>query len=137
MEKMDKLKHILCEELDNIADKKQLSAGDLETVHTLTDTVKNILKIKMLEDESGYSGDGRWQAGGSYANGSYAQGRSYADDDMSYARGGRRRSYGSYNGGYSAADARQDMKMIVGESMGDLDPQARKAAERFLQELNK
>lgn len=38
------LKEMLCKELDEIAKKGEMSAGDLETVHKLTDTVKNIEK---------------------------------------------------------------------------------------------
>lgn len=53
------LKDMLCDELEEIAKKAELNAGDLETVHKLTDTIKNIDKIDMLEDEDGYSGDRR------------------------------------------------------------------------------
>ena len=50
------LKDMLCAELDEIGKKGEMSAGDLETVHKLTDTIKNIDKITMLE-EGGYSRD--------------------------------------------------------------------------------
>ena len=52
-----KLKDMLCQELDEIAEKGELGAGDLDIAHKLTDTIKNIDKIEMLEDE-GYSRDG-------------------------------------------------------------------------------
>lgn len=60
---MEKLRKLLCNELDEIAEQGELSAGDLETVHKLTDTVKNIDKIDMLEDD-GYSQ--RYEHGNSY-----------------------------------------------------------------------
>lgn len=44
------LKDMLCAELDEIGKKGEMSAGDLETVHKLTDTIKNIDKITMLEE---------------------------------------------------------------------------------------
>ena len=37
MEYMDKLRDKLCDELDEIARKPEMSAGDLETAHKLTD----------------------------------------------------------------------------------------------------
>ena len=53
------LKDMLCAELDEIGKKGEMSAGDLETVHKLTDTIKNIDKITMLED-GGYSRE-KWK----------------------------------------------------------------------------
>lgn len=76
------LKDKLCDELDEIARRPDLSAGDLETVHKLTDTIKNIDKICMLEEE-GYSRAGEWEAKGRFGdnyNGRYDGGNSYARD---------------------------------------------------------
>ena len=61
------LKDMLCAELDEIGKKGEMSAGDLETVHKLTDTIKNIDKITMLEEggysrDEDYSRDGDWSA---------------------------------------------------------------------------
>ena len=151
MHYMETLKDLLCAELEDYAEKgrkaNKMSAGDLEAIHKLTDTVKNILKIDMLEEESGYSEDGRYIGEGriygtSYESGyserggsSYARGRGrYArrdsmgrysrdggmsyDDDMSYARGGR----GGNRGGYSREDGKHYM-------MGEL--------ERLMEEAEK
>ena len=49
------LKEMLCKELEEIAGKGEMSAGDLETTHKLTDTIKNIDKILMLEEDGGYA----------------------------------------------------------------------------------
>ena len=150
MHYMETLKDLLCAELEDYAEKGQkankMSAGDLEAIHKLTDTVKNILKIDMLEEESGYSEDGRYMGEGriygtSYESGyserggsSYARGRGrYArrdsmgryssrggmsyDDDMSYARGGR----GGNRGGYSREDGKEYM-------MGELERLMKKAS---------
>ncbi len=94
------LKEKLCGELDEIARKPEMSAGDLETTHKLTDTVKNIDKILMLEGEDGYSGDGDWEARGSYNRGNSYAGRKrdsmgrYSRDDrgMAYRDGMHRYS---------------------------------------------
>ena len=45
MESLHKLKKMMCRELDEISNKGDMSAGDLEAVHKLTDTIKNIDKI--------------------------------------------------------------------------------------------
>lgn len=58
MEYMHELKEKLCEELEEIARKGELGAGDLEIVHKLTDTIKNIDKIEMHEEDDGYAGTG-------------------------------------------------------------------------------
>lgn len=122
MEYMDKLRDKLCDELDEIADKKDLSAGDLEMVHKLTDTIKNIDKIEMLEEDGGYSQAGDWEMEG---RGSYGRGSSY--------RGQRRDSRGRYSregrgsrGGYSRHDAKEAMM----EQMEMLMEQAGSERER-------
>jgi len=83
---MHELKEKLCEELEEIARKPEMSAGDLEAAHKLTDTIKNIDKIEMLEEDDGYSRDGDWEMEG---RGSYNRGSSY--------RGRKRDSMGRYS----------------------------------------
>ena len=51
MEKLYDLKDKLCEELEEYARKQDMGAGDLEVIHKLTDTIKNIGKIEMLAEE--------------------------------------------------------------------------------------
>lgn len=96
MKALEKLRETLCEELDKVAKKSEMSAGDLEVTHKLTDTIKNIDKIMMLEGDEGYSQDGYGQ-GNSY-RGSYDSGSSYANRGKHYVRGHYSRD------GYSRAD---------------------------------
>lgn len=76
MKSMYDLRDMLCKELDEITRKGELGAGDLDIVHKLTDTIKNIDKIEMLEDDGysqrRYSRDGDWEADmrGTYGKGS-------------------------------------------------------------------
>ena len=159
MDYMHDLKDLLCAELEDYAEKGKksgkMSMGDLESIHKLTDTVKNILKIDVLNQESGYSEDGHYMGEGriygtSYESGyserggsSYARGRGrYAkrdsmgrysrdggmsyDDDMSYARGGRMGNRGGMRGGYS----RDDGKEYMMEQLEEMMEQAQKPAER-------
>lgn len=97
MREYHEIKEMLCKELKEYARKGELSAGSLDVLHKLTDTIKNIDKIEMLEGD-GYSRRGSYDGGGSYD--------SYGDED-SYRRGySRDGSYysndgGSYEGGNS------------------------------------
>ena len=71
MESLHKLKKMMCRELDEISNKGDMSAGDLEAVHKLTDTIKNIDKIMYLEGDNEYSRGGDWDALGRYSRGRY------------------------------------------------------------------
>ena len=145
MHYMHDLKDLLCAELEDFAEKGKkagkMSMGDLETVHKLTDTVNNILKIDMLEDETGYSEDGHYMGEGRIYGTSYARGRTRAkrdsmgrysrdggrysyDDDMSYAR-----SRG-YRGGYSRDDGKHYMMEQLEEMMEEAEKPAEKEALR-------
>ena len=151
MHYMHDLKDLLCAELEDYAEKGKksgkMSMGDLETVHKLTDTVKNIMKIDVLKEEAGYSEDGTYMGEGriygtSYDDGmhreggySYARGRRYArrdsmgrysrDDGMSYARGGR-----GMRGGYSRDDAKSYMIEQIEEMMETAEKPTEKEALR-------
>lgn len=104
MDYMHDLKEKLCDELEEIARKGELGAGDLEIVHKLTDTIKNLDKIEMLEEDGGYSQAGDWEMEGR----AYNRGNSYArrkrDSMGRYSRDGR-----MMRGGYSRHDAKEAM----------------------------
>ena len=136
MEYMYELKDKLCKELDEIARKGELGAGDLEIIHKLTDTIKNIDKIDMLEDESGYSEDGAYMGEGRIYGTSY-------DDGMrrgagySYARGrgryAKRDSMGRYSRdvrGMRDGYSREDGKAYMMEQLEDMMEDAEKPAEK-------
>lgn len=113
---MHELKEKLCEELEEIARKPEMSAGDLEAVHKLTDTIKNIDKIELLEEDGEYSRAGDWEAD---MRGTYGRGNSY--------RGRKRDSMGRYSregrdgrggrGGYSRDGAKDEMMRHLDEMM--------------------
>lgn len=104
MKALDELRDKLCEELDEVARKPEMGAGDLELAHKLTDTIKNIDKICMLEDcDDGYSG--MWEAEGRM-HGGYEDGDSYARRGMHYVRGHYSRDDGPMGDGYSQARRR-------------------------------
>lgn len=135
MEYMDKLRDKLCDELDDIARKPEMSAGDLETVHKLTDTIKNLDKIAMLEDGDGYSQAGDWEMEG---RGSYNRGSSYRGrkrDSMGrYSRDGR---YGPTARMYSRAEAKDDIMAKLEDMMGSASDQERTILRQAMDKLEK
>lgn len=116
MKALYELKDKLQDELDEIARKPEMSAGDLETVHKLTDTIKNIDKIEMLEEDGDYSRAGDWEADmrGTYGRGSSYRGRK-RDSMGRYSREGRDGRGG--RGGYSRDGAKDEMMRHLDEMM--------------------
>ena len=168
MDYMMDLKDLLCAELEEYAEKGKksgkMSAADLDGIHKLTDTVKNILKINMLEEEGGYSEDGHYMGEGriygtSYDDGmhrdsgySYARGRRRAKRDSmgrysreggsSYTRGGRGGNQGGGNysreGGYSRDEAKDYMMDQIEQMMEEAEtPKQREALQNCMKALER
>ena len=154
MEYIEKIKKMLCKELDEYAMKQKLTGGDLDMIWKLTDTVKNLDKIKMLEeDEDGYS-----EARGGMRGRSYMHGSSY-DDDMMYSerrgrgRNAKRDSMGRYSSDmgssyddysetrmdrrYSKDDAKDHMMSKLGSMMEDADPNEREILKDCMRKLER
>lgn len=79
---MEELRDMLCEELQKITKKGELSAGSLDIVDKLTHSIKSIDTIMAMEGSSyenrrGMGGNSREDRGGSYNYG-YERGGSYA-----------------------------------------------------------
>jgi hypothetical protein len=159
---MHKIKEMLMNELYEYEEKAKrmtggkISASELDKIHKLTDTVKNICKIDMLDEESdGYSEDGTYMGEGRIYGTSYARGRGrnakrdsigryssenrmYDDDNMSYARDGRNSNRGGMRGGYSRDDAKE---MLVEKAehllkSGELDPKQERAVNNLINALD-
>lgn len=136
MRYMDKLKDMLCEELEEYAEKKSLSASDLEMIHKLTDTIKNITKIEMLdEDDDGYSERYPYYDEGS----SYARGRKYAKRDK-MGRYSSDKDYSEhydrdYDMRYSKDEAKDKMMSKLGAMMDGADPKEREILKHAMRKL--
>lgn len=119
MENMHKLKDTLCRELDEFARRDSIESYDLDTIHKLTDTIKNLDKIEMLED-GGYSqarGGGNRGGMRTYARDGEGGGYGYEDsfgDNDGYSMARRRRDE---RGRYSRDDGRDDMVNRLEEMM--------------------
>lgn len=136
MEKLYDLKDKLCEELEEFARKQEMGAGDLEVIHKLTDTIKNIDKICMLEEEGGYSE--------AVDGGDYGRGSSYANRGKHYVRGHYSRDGGmnGYStrrrdgrGRYSREDGRSEMMEHLEMAMDSATEQDRDTIKRFMRQL--
>ena len=157
MEYIEKIKKMLCKELDEYAMKQKISGADLDMIWKLTDTVKNLDKIQMLEEESG----GYSETRGSRGRSSYMGGSSY-DDDMMYSerqgrgKNARRDSMGRYSsdmgssyedyseegrsyrgGNYSRDDAKEHLMDRIGEAMRGADPNEREILKETMRKLEK
>ena len=154
MEYIEKIKKMLCKELDEYAMKSKLTGGDLDMIWKLTDTVKNLDKIFMLEESEGYS-----EARGGMRGRSYMHGSSYDDDMMYSERRGRGRyakrdsmgrysseggSYddyseeGSYRGGrYSRNDAKDHILNKMGEMMTSADEEQKEILKDAMRKIER
>ena len=129
-----KVEEMLCDELEKIGEKDELTAGSLDTADKLSHALKNVHKIieyyEEMGDDGGYSnaGDGMGGTmtggtrGGSYARG--GRGGRYYTIGGSYARGrgrnAKRDSMGRYSSrGYSRAEGTEDMVAELRELMHD------------------
>ena len=149
MEYIEKIKKMLCKELDEYAMKSKLSMADIDVIHKLTDTVKNLDKIEMLEDDGGYS-----EARGGMRGRSYMGGSSY-DDDMMYSerrgrgRNARRDSMGRYSSDmedysearmdrrYSRDDAKDHLLDKMGEMMSSADEDQREILKDAMRKIER
>lgn len=147
---MHKIKEKLKEELKTlekqIEKKDTMSAGDLELLHKLSDTIKNIDKICLLEEdeEDGYSERSNWMGDGRFYGQSYDDGRMGGN---SYARGRGRNARRDSMGRYSRDDgmnygmnySRDDGKMKMIENLEDLaetaDTKSREAIHRAIKQI--
>lgn len=137
MKNLENLKDKLCEELEEYARKQDMGAGDLEVIHKLTDTIKNIDKICALEEGGGYSQDSGMD---------YGRGSSYANRGKHYVRGhysrdGGRDGMGGYSsrqdnrGRYSRDDGRSEMMEHLEMALDSASDQDRETIKRFMRQL--
>ena len=131
MKHLEKLKEALCEELDKFGKSGDITVNSLEKIHKLTDTIKNIDKIMMIEEDgAGYS-ETRGRMGGGHMHGS-----SY-DDDMMYSERRGRNAKRDSMGRYSRDDAKDDMMNRLGEMMEDADPKQREALKECMRAIER
>ena len=155
MEYIEKIKKMLCKELEEFAETGKLKTpADISMLKDLTGAIKNIDKIEMYEEEKeGYS-----EARGRGRGRSYMHGSSYDDDMMYSERRGRGRyakrdSMGRYSseGGssyddyseertgrrYSMDDAKDHLMSKIGEAMEGASPNEREILKDCMRKLER
>lgn len=126
MRTLEELHYKLCDELDEIAQKKELGASDLELVHKLTDTIKNIEKIKMYKEVGGYS-----QRDGGHSYRDRADGMRM-DDGHSGARRGEHYVRSHYSRGSDAEHIAEELRELMDKAD---DGEIRRALERAIKAI--
>lgn len=120
------VKEMLHKELEEIVKKGGLSAGSLETIDKLLNSIKNADKIIMYED---FSEDGYSRAGG------------ITVPDHSYA--GRKRdsmgryssAKGMYNTRYSYADGNSEKVEMLRDMMNDASEEERRVLNKLIRRM--
>ena len=147
MEYIEKIKKMLCKELDEYAMKGKISGSDLDMIWKLTDTVKNLDKIEMLEDGNSYDGYSEmreypYMGGSSYARGRgrYAKrdsmGRYSSEDGSSYDDYSEESSYRGGRG-YSKDHAKDAMMNKLGEMMTSADEEQREILKDAMRKIER
>lgn len=131
---LDEIKRMICEEIDEIAKKGEMSAGDLDVINKLVITKEKLLRIEELEEDLGYSEDGEWSAIGSYGRNSSYDGYGSYDRSNSYYRGNpyARRDM---RGRYSRAEESVKSKMMDMLKNGDFTSSQKQAIQRMIDEM--
>jgi hypothetical protein len=145
MRAYDRIRDMAEDELSKIAEHGELSPAMLPDVHLLTDIIKNVDKICILNEEGGgYSRDG--------GNSNRGYSRDGGTSNRGYSREGgnsNRGSYGGYDeessyrrrrdsmGRYSREGGKEHMMHQLGEMMRNADEHEREALEKCMRELDK
>ena len=126
------IREMLCDELEEIAKKNELTTNSLEVIYKSVDIIKDLSVIEAMEEEYGHH-DG-------YSNGYYDRYPYYMYDDMSsYARGRKRDSMGRYSRdyeheGYSRDSMKDELRAMMDKAKTDKE---REAIRMALDSMNK
>ena len=152
MHEFYELKEMLMEEVKKIAKKGELTAGSLETVDKLLNSIKNACKIIMYDeyaDEGEYSSEGGMSYAGGYSNargqrrdsrGRYSrEGGGYSNargGQGGGSRGGGGRGGYSREGGYSYADENEEKIEMLREMMQEVSSdEERRALQKIIRRM--
>lgn len=133
---MYELRRKLERELEEITAKNKLSNVDIEMADRITDAIKNIDKIKLLnegEDDEGYSAARRgMRRGEHYVRAHYSRDGGWDDGDYS-----GRRSRRDGRGRYSGADGREEMLDHLSAAMESSSAEDKEAIRRLMDKLGR
>lgn len=112
-------KDMLKKELDDIVKKGELSAGSLETIDKLLDSIKNACKIIMYEEYSDDEGEYS-RRGGSMIDGDYSMARGRGSNARRDAMGRYSRRGRYIRDGYSYDEGKDEKVQILREMMNEV-----------------
>ena len=132
MKVLNQIKDMLCDELEDITKRKDLSPNSLDIIDTAVDVIKDIDTIHAMEKEypevNGYSQGyyGRmpiYMYDDGMTGGSYSRGR-----NMNVARDSR----GSYSAGGYSGDTKEELQRLMESAKDDREREAiRNALDRI------
>lgn len=129
MEYMEKIKKMLCNELEEFSEQRTFSVADLDKIQKISDTIKNIDKIGMLEND-GYSEHYPYYGGSSYSR----RGTHYVRGH--YSRNDGENDYSeNYDRRYSNGEAKDKMMSKLGEMMEGANPNEREILKHAMRKL--
>ena len=133
MHTYEELKEMLRSELEEITRKGELSAGSLETIDKLLNSIKNTCKIIMYEE---YSDDGYSYADADMDMGNYSRARGRGSNARRDSMGRySRRSY-SRRGGYSYDSGKDEKLEILRDMMGEVSSDdERRALQKIIRRM--
>lgn len=123
MKVFDRIKDMLCDELEEIAKKNELTSSNLDVIYKAVDVIKDLTTVEAMEQE-GYSNDGY--------SGHYPYYHIY-DDGNSYTR--KRDSMGRYSrdDGYSRDSMKDELRQMMDRAKSDKEREAlRKAMDSMM-----
>lgn len=129
---MEKLEGGFCEVLHNYAERGMKSPDDVETAKA---ALSGMVKMKMLEEMENYEAE---RSGRYYDDGMSSRSYRRRDSMGRYADNGGSMSYrryhddGSYEGGFSGHDMRQQLERMMQEADSERERQALRAAMQKL-----
>ena len=132
MKVYDQIKNMLCDELEEIAKKKELTTNSLDVIYRSVDVIKDLATISAMEQEypsEGYSKDS------GYSQGYFGRMPFYAYDDgmvhdSSYGRGryaqrDARGRYSSDGRSYDySGDTKEELRQIMNRASNDRERDA-------------
>lgn len=131
MRNMEELKMLLCDELDMIASKGELTAGSLDTIDKLTHSIKSLLAIMAMEGESYENSYRSYARGGNRGGGNRGGGNRGGRSNYGGSNYGG--SYRSYARGYSRDDDIEDRLMEIMDEVDD--PKVKQALQKAIEKM--
>lgn len=130
METMEQIEQMICTELEELAEKGEMSLSDLDAIYKLIITKEKLLRIEELKEKLGYSEEGSMSmSGDSYRrSGSYRSGVSRSSKSA-YGNGSYARR--SLRGSYATEDPRGKMQELLRTT--DLSEEQRQFIQRAME----